>query len=57
MNNIQFGNLLVTIHWLSVLDRACAMGKLQAGLFRLKSISLHWDCTTEYEGRPRHPNI
>ena len=30
-----FGNLLVTIPELSVLDRACAIDKLQAGLFRL----------------------
>ena len=35
MNNIKFGNVLVTISCLSVLARACAMSELQAGLFRL----------------------
>ena len=35
IKNITFSNLLATISRLSVLDGACAMGELQAGLFRL----------------------
>ena len=35
MNNLTFGNLLVTISRLFVFDRACVMGKLQAASFRL----------------------
>ena len=40
MNNFTFSNLLVTIVMLSVLDRTYAMGKLQAGLFRLGYLGL-----------------
>ena len=57
---MQFGNSLVTSSWISVLDRTCTMGKLQAVLLRqgllngLESESLHSESCCENKFQETH---